>query len=103
MILSEEWIPNDSFEAMGGMTDFEVYSAHTDHLGTPIAVTLRLRSGQASESGTVVWTHPFGFAQGKRFNPFGNSLSSSTRTPTSTRTTSRSTYASNPTGTRRMS
>ncbi|MCZ7585677.1 MAG: RHS domain-containing protein [Deltaproteobacteria bacterium] len=58
MIASEEWIPNDSFTGEGGMTDFEVYSIHTDHLGTPIAMT--------DESGTVVWRH--------RFDPFGNKL-----------------------------
>ncbi|MCZ7582570.1 MAG: RHS domain-containing protein [Deltaproteobacteria bacterium] len=36
----------------------KLYFIHTDHLGTPIAMT--------DESGTVVWTH--------RFDPFGNTL-----------------------------
>jgi len=38
--------------------DYEVYAIHTDHLGTPVAVS--------DLSGQVVWTH--------RFSPFGKTI-----------------------------
>jgi len=54
--LLENWFEQDKMGVME--QDYEVYAIHTDHLGTPVAVS--------DLTGQVVWTH--------RFSPFGKTI-----------------------------